>query len=130
MAKKGKKQDNNFSKPTINDLFGAFQYYIDYDKDGYYVLAEKSKGKKEKVIAMGQSPSQLLTHAYIELNLKSIIYVSDVISYIIDCEQNQAISELANQLTSSLEQILTKVNSKKKPGSSENVDGGQNGKNL
>lgn len=124
MAKKGKKRDDNFSKPTINDLFGAFQYYIDYDKDGYYVLAEKTKGKKEKVIAMGHSPSQLLTHAYIDLNLKSIIYVSDVISYIIDCEQNQAINELTNQLTSNLEQFLNKITDKKKTGSSDNVDGG------
>lgn len=124
MAKKGKKRDDSFSKPTINDLFGSFQYYIDYDKDGYYVLAQKGKGKKEKVIAMGQSPSQLLTHAYIDLNLKSVIYVSDVISYIIENEQAQAISELSNQITNSLESFLSKINDKKKPGSSENINGG------
>ena len=113
MAKNGKKRDDGFSKPTINNLFGAFEYYIDYDKDGYYVLAHKAKGKKEKVIAMGQSPSQLLTHAYIDLNLKSVIYVSDVISHIIESEQTQLISEITNQLTDSLEKFLSKVSDKK-----------------
>jgi hypothetical protein len=124
MAKKRKNRDNNFSKPTISDLFGAFQYYIDYDKDGYYILAEKGKGKKEKVIAMSQSPSQLLTHAYIDLNLKSIIYVSDVISYIIDCEQSQLINEITDQLTNNLENFLNKISDKKKTGFSDNIDGG------
>ena len=56
--RRGGEDDN---KPTISDLFGAFEYFIDYDKDGYYVLAHKAKGKKEKVVAMSQSPSQLLS---------------------------------------------------------------------
>jgi hypothetical protein len=124
MAKKGKGRDNNFSKPTISDLFGTFQYYIDYDKDGYYVLAEKLKNKKEKVIAMSHSPSQLLTHAYIELNLKSIIYVSDVISYIIDCEQIQMVTDLNNELTSNLEKFLNKIMDKKNTGFTDNMNGG------
>lgn len=116
MARKKKNNGDNFSKPSINDLSYNFEYYIDYDKDGYYVLATKSKGKKEKVIAMSQSPSQLLSHAYLSMNVKSIVYVSDVISFIIENEQNDMVSELNDQITKNLENFINNILNKKKSG--------------
>jgi hypothetical protein len=112
------------NKPSINNLFSNFEYFIDYDKDGYYVLAHKAKGKKEKVIAMSNSPSQLLTHAYMELNMKSVIYMSDVISYVVDMEQVQLISDLSGEITKNLENFLNKISDKKKTGFSDNIDNG------
>jgi len=111
--RRGGEDDN---KPTISDLFGAFEYFIDYDKDGYYVLAHKAKGKKEKVVAMGQSPSQLLSHAYLELGMKNIIYVSDVVSYIVDLEQDDAITKIADELSKSLENFINKFLNKNNTG--------------
>jgi hypothetical protein len=123
MARRKKGKGDDFFKPSINDLSYNFEYYIDYDKDGYYILATKSKGKKEKVIAMGQSPSQLLSHAYLSLNLKSIVYVSDVISYIVEAEQNDIISELNGEITKNLENFINNILNKKNTGFLED-DGG------
>lgn len=111
--RRGGEDDN---KPTISDLFGAFEYFIDYDKDGYYVLAHKAKGKKEKVVAMSQSPSQLLSHAYLELGMKNIIYVSDVVSYIVDLEQDDAITKIADELSKSLDNFINKFLNKNNTG--------------
>jgi len=119
MARKKKNNGDNFSKPSINDLSYNFEYYIDYDKDGYYVLATKSKGKKEKVIAMGQSPAQLLSHAYLSLNIKSVVYVSDVISFIVENEQNDMVSELNDQITKNLENFINNILNKKNTGFAE-----------
>jgi hypothetical protein len=113
MARNKKGKGDDFSKPSINDLVYNFEYYIDYDKDGYYVLATKAKGKKEKVIAMSQSPSQLLSHAYLTMNVKNVVYVSDVISYIIENEQNDMISDLNSEITKNLENFINNVLNKK-----------------
>lgn len=123
---KNRKGSNGDDKPSINNLFSNFEYFIDYDKDGYYVLAHKAKGKKEKVIAMSQSPSQLLTHAYVELNMKSVIYMSDVVSYIVDVEQVHLVSELSEEITKNLESFLNKIMDKKNTGFSKNIDEAEN----
>lgn len=123
---KNRKGSNGDDKPSINNLFSNFEYFIDYDRDGYYVLAHKAKGKKEKVIAMSQSPSQLLTHAYVELNMKSVIYMSDVVSYIVDVEQVHLVSELSEEITKNLESFLNKIMDKKNTGFSNNIDEAEN----
>jgi hypothetical protein len=104
---------------------GKFEYYIDYDKDGYYYLAEKQKNKKEKVIAMGQSPSQLLSHAYIQLGLKSVVYVSDVINFIIDSEQEKMINDLNDQLLENFNKFFNNLLDDKKNKSDKNTNNGE-----
>lgn len=65
---------------------------------------------------MSQSPSQLLSHAYLSMNVKSIVYVSDVISFIIENEQNDMVSELNDQITKNLENFINNILNKKKSG--------------
>lgn len=62
---------------------------------------------------MGQSPAQLLSHAYLSLNIKSVVYVSDVISFIVENEQNDMVSELNDQITKNLENFINNILNKK-----------------
>lgn len=124
MSKKRRGGEEGF-KPTINNLFNAFEHYIEYDKGGYYILSRKEKNKKEKVIAMSNSPSQLLSRAYIELNLKSVIYMSDVVSFIVDMEQNGVISKINKEINKNIEKFLNQFLNKNNTGILEE-DGGDN----
>lgn len=120
MAKNRKNDDSR--KPTINDLFNNFEYYINYERDGFYVLARKVKGKKEIVLGMSESPSQLLTHAYMTLNIQTIIYCSDVVSFVIECEQDDLIHDLNTKLSKNLKNFLDNVMNKEKSGFFDDIE--------
>ena len=50
------------------------------------------------------------------MNVKSVVYVSDVISFIIENEQNDMVSELNDQITKNLENFINNILNKKKSG--------------
>jgi len=63
------------------------QYFIDYLKNGVYVLVGKNPINNTKIVlAKSDSPSKLLEHAYLDLNITQPIDMSGTVTAIMELE--------------------------------------------
>ena len=92
------------------------QYFIDYLKDGVYILVGHNPINNQNIVlAKADSPSKLLEHGYIDMGITQAIDMSGSVSAVMDLETISSMGGLSMQqeMMKIIEKLISNLIDKK-----------------